>query len=569
MKTFKYLILLVTSLLGCLLISCNENSWLKEKPLDFYTAENSYKTTSQFRQSLNYLYDVVRDLHWNIGDQHIVMWCGDIGYGGTDPDNKFNNFQTFLTPNTYVAGSFWDRGFTAIANSNVILNRLKLPNEVSESDKQAIRGEALFFRAYFYNFLGNLFGGVPLILEEPLEERRDYVRASRQDVYQQACNDLEEACTLLKDITEVKDGVISRQAALHLLSEIYISLKNYPKAIEAASEVIDHPAMALMKQRFGSRKDHEGSPYWDLFQANNQNRSSGNTETIWALQYEYQNTGSSYGCMMPRYILSSYTSLQVKSKEAGKNVLAFTTFTEEKGGRGIGVIHPSDHFLKDIWEKDGTNDYRNSSQMIARDFRIDNEDAAGYGQWVVKDGWLEEEHKMRNFYPHVLKFSRIGDLPDDCYTKNADGSNKLTPLGEHYLAYVWGGVVANASLKDEYMYRLAGTYLLRAEAYLANGEVDKATADLNTIRIRSNATPAEESEVNLDYILDEQLRELYFEDFRLTTLCRLGKVVERSKAYNPYGYNVGEHQNLFPIPYSEVEKNIYATLEQNPGYEGF
>ena len=548
--------------------SCDENKWLEEKPLDFYTADNSYQSTSQFRQSLNYLYDVVRDLHWNIGDQHIVMWCADIGYGGTDPNNKFNNLKTWLTPNNYVPGSFWDRAFIGITNANIILNRLNMTDKVSDSDKALMKGEALFFRAYFYNFLANLFGGVPIILDEPISERRDYVRASRDEVYKQASSDLEEASTLLDDVDKVNDGIISRQAAQHLLSEVYISLKNYDKAIETASAVINHPSMALMTKRFGSRKDHEGSPYWDLFQNNNQNRSSGNTETIWALQYEYKSSGSSYGCMMPRYLLSSYTSLTVESKEGGKT-LAFSTFTEEKGGRGIGVIHPTDHFLYDIWSEDGTNDNRNSSQMIARDFMIDNKNAAGYGQWVVKDGWLKDDQKMRNFYPHVLKFSRIGDLPDDCYTKNSDGSNKITPLGEHYMAYVWGGVVANTSLKDEYMYRLAGTYLLRAEAYIAKGDIGKATEDINAVRTRSNATPAKTSEINIDYLLDEQLRELYFEDFRLPTLCRMGKVVERYKEYNPYGNNVGDNQNIFPIPYSEIEKNIYSKMEQNPGYEGF
>lgn len=58
-----------------------------------------------------------------------------------------------------------------------------------------------------------------------------------------------------------------------------------------------------MKERFGSRKDQEGDPYWDLFQANNQSRGSGNTETIWALQYEYKNAGSSYSYEMPRWLL--------------------------------------------------------------------------------------------------------------------------------------------------------------------------------------------------------------------------------------------------------------------------
>lgn len=568
MKKIKLII--IVAALCCLHISCNESSWLKEKPLDFYTAENSYQTTAQFKQSLNYLYDVVRNLHWKLGDQHVTMWCGDIGYGATDPDNKFNNFKTFLTPYTYVAGSFWTPSFAGIANANIILNRLTLTEQVSEDDKKSIRGEALFFRAYYYNLLANLFGGVPLILEEPTDSRRDYVRASREEVYDRVRMDLEEAISLLKDIAEAPDGAVNKQAAQHLLAEVYISLKNYPKAIEAASAVINHPAMGLMKERFGSRKNHEGDPYWDLFQADNQNRSSGNTETIWALQYEYKNSGSSYSYEMPRWLLPFYTGLQVESaKNDGSKVLAFTTFTEEKGGRGIGCIRPTEHFLSEIWKKDGDKDYRNSSYMIIRDFRIDNKEAKGFGEWVVKDGWLESGQEVRNFYPFVMKFSRVGGLPDDNYAKNPDGSYATTALGEHELIYQWGSLSANTSMKDEYMYRLAGTYLLRAEAYLANGQSDKAAEDLNEIRARSNATSIQVSDVNLDFILDEQLRELYFEDFRLPTLCRLNKTVERSKAYNPYGHNVGDYQNLLPIPYSEIEKNIYEKLEQNPGYEGF
>lgn len=97
-------------------------------------------------------------------------------------------------------------------------------------------------------------------------------------------------------------------------------------------------------------------------------------------------------------------------------------------------------------------------------------------------------------------------------------------MGEHGVVYAWGSLSANTSMKDEYMYRLAGTYLLRAEAYLANNEPDKAMADLNELRDRARTRQlTSSSEVTLDFILDEQMRELYFEDFRVPTLCRLGK----------------------------------------------
>ena len=72
--------------------------------------------------------------------------------------------------------------------------------------------------------------------------------------------------------------------------------------------------------------------------------------------------------------------------------------------------------------------------------------------------------------------------------------------------------------------------------------------------------------MNLDYILDERSRELAAEEIRNITLFRMGKFVERARKYNPAGQFVADHQNLWPIPFGEIEKNTGAVLTQNPGY---
>ena len=565
MKKIRFTII---AMLFVSLWSCNENKWLNEEPLSFYAPENSYQTTVQFRQALNFLYDNLRAFYWKLGDETTALQMGDIANGGTDyPDLKFNNFKAFITPTTNTPRKFWDEAYNSIANANIILNRLTLENHVSDADKAIIRGEALLFRAYYYNFLGNLYGGVPIILEEVSTPKRDYVRATRDEVYQQAQTDLEEAVSLLPNIEKVKDGVVSKQVAQHLLTEVYISREKYTDAINTATAVISYPEMSLMTTRFGSRADKPGNPYWDLFQLDNQNRSSGNKESLLVLQYEYQSAGSTYGCMYPRYMLPFYPGANVEGKDGGL-VPAFTNITAEKGGRGIGVIRPTNYFLNGLWGEDFDNDFRNSSQMIVRDFKIDNPSAKGYDQWMMKDGWARAADTLRQFYPFVMKFSRVGYVPDDVFAKNADGTVQQTALGEHVIVYGgWNGEQANVSYKDEYIFRLAETYLLRAEAYLDNNEPGKAADDINALRERANASLVTASDINIDFILDERMRELYFEDYRVVTLCRLGKMVERTRKYNPTGYNIGDYQNLFPIPYGEIEKNTGAVIEQNPGYQ--
>jgi starch-binding outer membrane protein, SusD/RagB family len=60
---------------------------------------------------------------------------------------------------------------------------------------------------------------------------------------------------------------------------------------------------------------------------------------------------------------------------------------------------------------------------------------------------------------------------------------------------------------------------------------------------------------------------LTFEEDRRVTLCRTGKLVERVRKFNPLNRgNIQDFHALFPIPFSEIEANKEAKLEQNPGY---
>ena len=82
-----------------------------------------------------------------------------------------------------------------------------------------------------------------------------------------------------------------------------------------------------------------------------------------------------------------------------------------------------------------------------------------------------------------------------------------------------GGKVPVGGFTDQYIFRLAETYLNRAEAYWWLGKNDLATEDVNTIRRRVNAP--ELSSVTLEDILDERARELFLEDHRKSELTRI------------------------------------------------
>lgn len=66
---------------------------------------------------------------------------------------------------------------------------------------------------------------------------------------------------------------------------------NFEEAAKCALKVIDSKYFALNTARFGANKNEKGDAFSDMFRENNQNRTSGNTESIWVMQFEYQTVG--------------------------------------------------------------------------------------------------------------------------------------------------------------------------------------------------------------------------------------------------------------------------------------
>ncbi|WP_186758606.1 RagB/SusD family nutrient uptake outer membrane protein [Echinicola salinicaeni] len=558
MKKINYIFLLLFSL-G--LVSCNEDEILNEVPLDFYSPENSFTKPEHIESSMAYLYARVRNL-----------WDGNVNqsdvYYGTDLASGFQNtlgyadYQNEVVPTAGRPNSRWSNLYRIIFDANVIISRIEGVDYPDEASKNAHIAEAMFFRAYAYNCLANFFGGVPLVLEEVTSPKRDFVRESREAVYQQCAIDLEFAAANLPDINNVKgDGRASKAAANHLLSEIYISLKEYNKAVQAASAVIENPNFALMTSRFGSSADEmPGDAYFDLFEPNNQNRSSGNTEAILVLQVEFNipggggsNVNWGTGYKFERYIAPLYWQLKDPDGVAG-----FIGPTTKNGGRGIGWVRGTDHFTHEIWKGDWDNDIRNAEHNMERDYTFDNPASAYFGQSVQEvfnagiEGYPTEYDTMRLVYAYPTKLTTHNKHPEEIMIDVERGILS----GNSGITYL-----------DFYLMRLAETYLLRAEAYLGLGDLDKAAADINKVRERANATPVVPSDVDIDYILDERLRELSYEEPRRLTLSRLGKLVERTQKYGRWSdESIQPHNELYPIPYSEIERNTEAVLEQNPGY---
>ncbi len=556
MKKIKYTFILILFIS----FSCNETEWLKEEAYDFYSADNSYETPEQFNAAVARLYEEIEPFYnfWPPYNGNAFFYTSDIAYDAISITHQLNSYDDKLIPEADMVSTFWTSFYKTIFDANVIIERINGENIKfnSEADKKALEAEAHFFRAYAYRYLGILFGGVPIVLHEIKEPKRDFVRATEEQVWDQCIADLKFAVENLPSVTDLKEeGRLTKAAANHLLSELYIIKEDYDLAISTASLVIDNPNYALMTERFGTRKSEPGDVYWDLFRRGNQNRNGGtNTESIWVKQYEYQVEGGGKDYRLTWTLVPNYKLL--KGDVDGKSL--FIGPSNHNGGDGAGWMAPSDYMLYQVWNN-SEGDIRNSDHNIIRDIVADNPESVYYGQKIIESGAITNfpNNLSRWWSAIIAKATPIGNFPEEVIL------NKETGLVSGNAAFTY---------RDHYVIRLAETYLLRAEANFKRGDKDAAAKDINKLRLRAGASLVASTDIDLDYILDERARELNFETPRLLTLMRVGKLVERVALHDPMhngkyaNHGISPHHNKWPIPQSEIERNTEVVLEQNPGY---
>jgi len=123
------------------------------------------------------------------------------------------------------------------------------------------------------------------------------------------------------------------------------------------------------------------------------------------------------------------------------------------------------------------------------------------------------------------------------------------------------------------MFRLADVYLMYAEAVLRGGGGSLATAVdyINEIRERAygdSSGDITQSDLDLDFIISERARELYWEAHRRTDLVRFDLFTENAvwqwKGGIPQGTTTEPFRNVMPLPATDL--GINTNLEQNPGY---
>ncbi len=573
MKTNKFLIAVSCAFLLSL-IGCSED-FLNDyaDPLEDFSAGNALNTAEGLdaalvpaRRELRTEYVVTPQLRTE------YFWT-DISYSSLQNSGTARDAVLSLTPFRNVSQGastyYWTQPYVLFKDINAVIAGIDVPEYENPAQRNEILGEAYFHRAYWYYRLVHLFGDVPWVGQEIQAPKVDFETYSKEAILTKIKQDMEEAVQWLPETTLF--GKVNRAAGNHLLTKIYLSLGEFDNAIASSSAIINDGKYALMTNRFGSGTFADDPAYdvtWDLHRRENIDINE-NTEAILVTPDEIDVQGSSGGGRTLRF----WGPLWWLSADTEYNLSNGEDEFEEQLGRGVSWARPNNHFAYKL-RNDSPNDNRfnDTNWWGVEDFVYNSPGSSKFGTPVVlADEGIDTISRFFGFPHYKIYTPRSRPLPS-----NADGG-----------------------YRPFYIFRLAETYLLRAEAYLWKGDMQSAADDLNTVRARAGATAKTVGEMSIDAIMDERAVELYSEEPRKTELSRVSYLMARGNIggysletisqsnyyydkmertcpelfsniqYKDQVYRVAPYHIYWPIPQSSIDANSGAQINQNEGYVGF
>ena len=233
-RIFKY-ILLVALMTGS--VSC-EDDYLERFPLDTPSSETFFANETELSMAVTGVYN--RLWFWPQG----IAWYLSFDFASDDGwDRNGSPLQALgrgeQNPDNGYTNAFWSHFYRAIGRVNFITTRgAPLADQMDAATFNLRMAEARFFRAFFYAYLSELYGDVPLITEILTLEQSQTPRTPKAQVVNFILQELDEILPHLPDNPAVKDR-IGKGAVLALKSRVALWNERWQIAADAAKQLID------------------------------------------------------------------------------------------------------------------------------------------------------------------------------------------------------------------------------------------------------------------------------------------------------------------------------------------
>jgi len=168
------------------------------------------------------------------------LYADELDYYSPSGQDGFLYHSNGLLPTSSAIAALWNSAYSQIYGANAVIYGVENSVSLQQSDRNQLKGEALFIRAMLHFHLANLFGSIPYIAGTDYSANSKALKISEAQVYERAKADLETASVLLSEQYAAADRTrANRFAAQALLSRICLYAGNWAEAANSASAVLN------------------------------------------------------------------------------------------------------------------------------------------------------------------------------------------------------------------------------------------------------------------------------------------------------------------------------------------
>ncbi len=522
MKSIYTLLLTITVVLS----SCSS---LLDKEPDFVTPENYFRNEGEAMNSLNGVYNRLIDTFGRTYSRGLFSYLvlNDESYF---KNISINNIRVMsMDAADLDIGRFWEVLYEGVNRANLLLENIDGVDMDAER-RNAIKGEALFLRGYYYYLLVDFFGDVPLKLDATKSPNDKYLRRTPiKEVFAQIVKDMTEAEELVLSAPQLKHNErVSKTAVQAILARVFLKMAGEPLL-----DVARYEDALIYADKVISSGVHALNPDFKQIFINHSKDINDFKECLW----EVGIYGNNIGGIEQAGMVGIENGIECPDENIGYS------------GGGMRITAK-------LYSLFGTKD------TLRRDWSI-----SPYRFVVANGATTKQNYSAQQIYDrNPGKWRREYELGTKARSRNSTNFPII---------------------------RYSDVLLMKAEAENAlHSQPTAAAVDaVNQVRRRAFGKPvgtvnvASDMPGNLDkvafqsYIQDERMREFCFEGIRRHDLIRwgiyvptmniLGKEISTTApAAHRYGGNAGlnttDRNVLFPIPNTEITVNKLMT--QNIGW---
>lgn len=567
---------------------------VSQEPQDAITPDQFFNNEDEFLSAAASVYAQVRSasaasgsvvsLEEHTSDELMVPTRG--------PDWGDNGVWRALTQHNWSPShpdlnGAWTTLQNGISRANSVLTSLERSEQLTEEQKSEFEAEMRFLRSFFYYWLMDLYGGVPIVLEEgserdfptqPVSPEDPPPQNTRKEVYDfllgelTGCpsDDFDDSCVTdpapesvlanLRESRGIQDHGRARLGAGYaFLSRLLVNAEIYTGTATADGP---EPGMRLYEEASTAADQLLNLGQYTLAPEYSENFAADNyssPEIVFAATYK-ADLGS--GNVLPR----TQTHPNLPTGISTWN--GFTTIAEF---------------------------YESFENVPSEPNSVDRQDQIMSGpryQEPSSDCWANECFSDSTSGPVTVRGSDAQlTLPPEIPTIILEGDPKRleNPGARPFKYEIGSGPGSEGGFENDHpLFRLAEAYLIKAEAEAALGNVETAVNTLNILREARGAATVTDTPTRMEaiqLILQERGYEFLFELQRRQDLIRY----EFAHGGAPIGFDQSPRPNadtyaptftgpwrfksesdgcraLFPIPTEQLNTN--PNLEQNPGYPG-